>query len=113
MKYLLIFLAILSAEVFAVVPAESGTITQLLVHRHPTITADSGKRFIVKLSGTMTDGPCEANTTWTGYFSDEVGRAHYSTMLAAAMSDKPVYLEGTDGFCENNGALIRNVYIGY
>ena len=113
MKYLLIFLVILSAEVFAVVPAEEGTITQLLVHRHPTITEDSGRRYIVKLSGAMTDGPCEVSSSWVGYFSDELGRAHYATLLAAAMSNRPVYIEGTDGFCENNGALIRNIYIVY
>lgn len=97
----------------AVTPNETGAITELQVHRHPTATNDSGRSFSVIINSRY-DGISNASCTykqWIGYMNDESGKAQYSTLLAAYMAGKNVKVEGTEGYCVNDKQLIRNVYL--
>ncbi len=115
MKNFILLLILLSPAItYASTPEETGSITQLLIHRSPTNDQDAGRRFIVKLSSSISNNPCTSGTdSWTGYFSDDTGKAQYSAILAASMAGKEIKIQGTEGFCENNSTLIRNIYTNY
>jgi len=91
-------------------PKEVGNITHLQVHQNP----NGDSYFFVALDSSIANPACvNASDTWLGDLQNEAHKAQYSTLLAAYLSGKEVYLEGTDGSsnCHHTWHKLRNVYI--
>lgn len=114
MKYFFVVLLAVSTGAFALgFPVETGDVTWLQIHRNPNDETNSGRRYILRLSGTISPNSC-GNEQWTGFVDDEIGAAQYSALLAAAASGKTIKVEGTShDLCESGSVLIRNVYFVY
>ncbi len=112
-----IFLIILlfgCGSVFATsFPKEEGKITHLQIHKNPTNTTNTGQRFIVNLDSSISSNEC-GRDSWTGTLDTEAGKAIYSTVLAAAMAEKRILINGTSSTtCLGEAMLIRNVLVVY
>ncbi len=91
-------------------PEETGSIALLQIHKNPDSNTSDGNRFIVRLSGTISENSCGTDS-WTGYLDSEAGRAQYSAILAASAAGKDIKLEGTAADrCQSGNLLLRNVY---
>jgi hypothetical protein len=111
-KFFILIICMFTANVYAGMPNEIGSITFFQIHKAPDSKSSSNERFIVRLSGSVSEPSCGNSSTWTGYLDSDAGRAQYSAILAASISGKSIKLQGTDpNSCLSSNLLIRNVYI--
>lgn len=97
-----------------VVSEVRGKVTYFQVHKHPTDGSNSGQRFIVSLDTPQPITICGESGYWTGTLDTEGGRAIYSAVLSAAMTDKDIILQGnSENTCLAGNMLIRNVLLVY
>ena len=107
---LIFFIASLYSSLSFCLPIEVGQISLLLVHQNLTSTADTAQHFVVNLDSAISENNC-GQDVWKGYLKSDADKAMYSTLLALAMANKPVKIQGTSAdTCMAGGMLIRNVY---
>lgn len=113
-KDLLVFLLFAAGAAFGSgLPEEHGEVTFLQLHSKPNDDSASGQRYLVKLNSTISENECGVDQ-WTGTLDTEVGKAMYSTILAAYLAGKSIALHGTSATtCLSSSMLIRNVFIVY
>ena len=107
---LIFFIALFYSSLSFCLPIEVGQISLLLVHQSPTSTDDTAQRYILNLDSTISENNC-GQDVWVGYLKSDADKAMYSTLLALAMANRPVKIQGTSAdTCMAGGMLIRNVY---
>ena len=112
-RLIALFLLCTPVCAIAAYPVETGEIISLQVHKLPDSSSESANRFMVRLSGTISENLCGGDQ-WSGYLGSDAGKTQYSTLLAAHMAGKEIKIEGTaPDKCDANNLLIRNVYIAW
>ncbi|WKD49099.1 hypothetical protein [Microbulbifer spongiae] len=97
---------------FADQGVETGKIITILVHHATPVAGVESQRIAFTLDGTKTGGLCESNAKeeWLIYLDSEAGKAQYSTVLAAYMSDKTISVYGNlTAECYGGGEVVRNI----